>query len=178
MAVVAVVLGILIALGWLAVGIWRLKYGLREQSWFWALVGGWLIWGVVGPVLALGVFAALMFLPMFLPPEVVLAILFSIVLIIWAMLGCLAFKHKEELVGKGLFFLAVVWSGVLSLPLIGFLRWGIAEALLTPMGISALALVSWGLIMRQARAAKARKEAFYKRMLEDAEPREKPPWEQ
>jgi len=172
----AVALTVLFTLGGLAFGIWALGYGLREQSWFWALVGSWRILAAVLPVLVVGVSCAILFLPMFLPPEVVLAILFSIVLIIWFTLAFLAFKHKEELVGKGLFFLAVVWSGVLSLPLIAQ-GWRIADAVLTPMGVSALALVLWGLIMRQAKAAKARKEAFYNRMLEASEPREKPPWE-
>ena len=169
MAVVWVILSVV---GGLALGICLLRYGLREQSWFWALVGSRLILGVVIPMLILAVFAALFFLP----PETALAILVSIAVIIWATLAFLAFKHKEKLVGKALFVLAMVWSGVLSIPLILFCSWEITDAILTALGLSGLGLVSWGFILKQARVAKARKETFYRNVLEDIDSHEQPPW--
>jgi len=169
----AVVWLILIVLGGLALGIYELKYGLREQSWFWAVWGAWGMFGaiLIGIVL-LGVAAFIL-----LPPELVFAILVGVTVIIWAALAFQAFKHKERLVGKALFVLTMLWSGVLSILLMMFFGWEITDTVLTVLGLSGLALVSWGLIMKQAMAAKARKEAFYKRMLEEVDTREKPPWE-
>jgi len=169
----AVVWLILIVLGGLALGIYELKYGLREQSWFWAVWGAWGMFGaiLIGIVL-LGVAAFIL-----LPPELVFAILVGVTVIIWGALAFQAFKHKERLVGKALFVLTMLWSGVLSILLMMFFGWEITDTVLTVLGLSGLALVSWGLIMKQAMAAKARKEAFHKRMLEEVDTREKPPWE-
>ena len=169
----AVVWLILIVLGGLALGIYELKYGLREQSWFWALWGAWGMFGaiLIGIVL-LGVAAFIL-----LPPELVFAILVSVTVIIWFTLAFQAFKHKERLVGKALFVLTMLWSGALSTLLILFCGWETTDTVLTVLGLSGLALVSWGLIMKQAKAAKARKEAFYRSVLEDVDSGVKPPWE-
>ncbi len=169
----AVVWLVLIALGALAFGIWMLRCGLSEQSWFWALMGAREILGVIVFVLIAGVLPILFLLP----PELTLAIVFIIVLSIWPTLAFLAFKHKDEWVGKALFFLTMVWSCVFSIPLMLFFRWQEIHAILAALGLSGAGLIAWGLIKKQARAAKARKEAFYKRVLDEADSREKPPWE-
>jgi len=101
----------------------------------------------------------------------------GIVLIVWVIVAFFAFRYRHDLLGKALFVLAVLWSALLSIPLTAFLRWGTAEALLLTMSLSALALILWGLIMKQASAARARKDAYYRRVLAEAEAREKPPWE-
>ena len=169
----AVVLLILITLGVLLLGICILRKGLRDQSWFWAIVGSHLILRVIIPVLVLAVLAAFILLP----PELVFAILVSVTVIIWFTLAFQAFKHKERLVGKALFVLTMLWSGTLSTLLILFCGWKTTDTVLTVLGLSGLALVLWGLIMKQAKAAKARKEAFYRSVLEDVDSVVKPPWE-
>ncbi len=171
----AVVGLILITLWGLASGIWMLRYGLREQSWFWALWGAWGVFGaiLIGIVLlGVAVITFLLFMPTMDP-----TISVGIVLIVWVAVAFFAFRYKHNLLGKALFVLAALWSGVLSIPLIAFLRWGTAEALLMTMGLSALVLIVWGLTMKQAKAAKVRKEALYKRLLDEVDTREKPPWE-
>ena len=164
---------ILIALCGLAFGIWMLRCGLREQSWFWALMGAREILGVI--VFALiAVVLPILFL---LPPDLTDAIVLVIVLGIWPTLAFLAFKHKDEWVGKALFFLAMVWSCVFSIPLMMFFGWQQIHALLAALGLSGAGLVTWALIKKHAREAKARKDALYKRVLVDIDAREKPPWE-
>ena len=170
----AVVWLILITLGGLALGIYELKYGLREQSWFWALWGAWGIFGaiLIGIVLLGG--AVIVFLVSM--PTMDPTISVGIVLTVWIVVAFFAFRYRQNFFGKGLFVLSTLWAGVLSILLVRLYDWRIGEALLTTMGLSALVLIVWGLILRQAKATKARKEALYQSVVEDIDSHQQPLW--
>jgi len=126
---------------------------------------------------SLGSLAALS-LFLFPYPREVLAIFAGAALTIWLTLAFQAFKRRERLAGKVLFGLAMIWSGVLSIPLILLFDWEPVEAVLTVLGISACALLLCGVSLKLVNDAKARKEARYRRVIGEVDSAESLPWEQ
>ena len=77
---------------------------------------------------------------------------------------------------KALFFLGVVWSGILSAPLIVILGWNPAGTLASALALCIMGFVLWSMVSKVSAAAKARKEAFHEQIIKDIDS-QRPPWE-
>ncbi|MBN1593024.1 MAG: hypothetical protein JW941_07250 [Candidatus Coatesbacteria bacterium] len=162
------------AVAGLLIGIFLLRSGLKNQSWFLSILGMrgvFLAAIMVVPILLFGAF-------IFLPIELAVGLVFAVYLGIWILLSHLAFKHKREWVGKALFFLAMVWAALPSYVLVGLLEWDIQNAIMTTTAISALALIIWATVRSQIEAANERRAAFYRSIHRQIDTTPKPPWEE
>lgn len=156
----------------LVVGAFVLALGLRKQSWFLAVAGGNRLFGALFVIF----FMASFFLFALVPPELSFPIWFSVGILIWLAITSQAIKHSQRWVGKALFFFAVLWSGILAVPLIAILGWNPAGTLISALALCIIGFVLWSMTSKLSASAKARRDAFHRRIIEDLDSR-RPPWE-
>ena len=153
-----------------------LVIGLRRDSVVLIVMGGaWFLLPAGFAAIILTTFAV----PAFTTASVsrVLGMWYVLVGGIWALLAFFGFKHLDTGKGKALVVFAILWSFVLPMPLVGICRWQTGNAFLTTFGLTALGYIIIGVILKSAKAAKARKETLYKLLLEKVDTEGKPPWE-
>ncbi len=116
-------------------------------------------------------------LAFFLEQEFLFTSWYLVMGIVWLFLAFFGLKHWDEPKGKALLVFAILWTFGLPIPLIVVWEWSTAGAYLTVFGLTALGYIILGILVKSVTAAKRRKETLYKRLQEEVDTREKPPWE-
>ena len=105
-------------------------------------------------------------------------ILYVVMGLVWSFLAFHGLNHANERKGKALLVFSLLWAFWLPMPLEVVSKWSTSEAFLVVFSLAAVGYVVLGILIKLIRGAQRQKEALHKRLLEEVDTREKPPWEQ
>ena len=108
--------------------------------------------------------------------SVVFTIWYIIMGVVWSFLAFSGLKYSDELMGKAMLVFSILWTFMLTGPLIIVWKWTTAAAFLMVVGLTALGYIVLGVLLKSREAARRRKESRYKRLLEEVDG-QKAPWD-
>jgi len=137
---------------------------------------------VIGSCLALylvgapAISMAPFFLQLPVSVSLVFAIWYLVMGLVWLFLAFSGLKYSDELMGKVMLVLAILWTFLFALPLEVVWKWTTAAAFLTVFGLTALGYIVLGILLKSIEATRRRKESRYRRLLEEVDG-QKAPWD-
>ena len=97
--------------------------------------------------------------------------------LVWAFLAFQGLNHANEQKGKALLAFSLLWAFWLPMPLEAVWKWSTPAAYLMVYGLAALGYIILGILVKLTEAARVRKEALYKLLMEEVDTQEKPSWD-
>ena len=164
---------VLIPLGLLALFCFLVQLGIKKDI-NWLVIGSGL--GLAMIVAPAALFGASL-LAFYVERTFLYTIVYGVMGLVWSFLAFQGLNHANERKGKALLAFSLLWAFWLPMPLEAVWNWSTAQAFLTVFGLAALGYIAVGILLKLTAGARARKEALYKRLTEEVDASEKPPWE-